>query len=67
MDSKVTSLIDKYGVTERTLKFLLAPKKQYINGEFVGAPDSLQVLEPYTGGLLAEVPLHYNPGRGGRR
>ena len=56
MDSKVTALIDQYGVTDRTRQFLLAPKKQYINGEFVGAQDYLRVLEPSTGGLLAEVP-----------
>lgn len=56
MDDKVAVLIDKYGVTERTLAFLLAPMKQYINGEFVTAADSLQVLEPSTGALLAEVP-----------
>ena len=56
MDNKVAALIDKYGVTERTLKFLRAPMKQYINGEFVTASESLQVLEPSTGALLAEVP-----------
>lgn len=56
MDAAVSALIDKYGVTERTLNFLQAPKKQYINGEFTGARDSLQVLEPSTGTLLAEVP-----------
>jgi phenylacetaldehyde dehydrogenase len=56
MDNKVAALIEKYGVTERTLKFLCAPMKQYINGEFVTATDSLQVLEPSTGALLAEVP-----------
>ena len=56
MDSKVAALIEKYGVTERTRQFLLAPKKQYINGKFVGARDNLQVLEPSTGALLAEVP-----------
>lgn len=32
METAVTVLIDKYGVTERTRQFLLAPKKQYING-----------------------------------
>ncbi len=56
MDDKVAVLIDKYGVTERTAAFLRAPMKQYINGEFVTAADSLQVLEPSTGALLAEVP-----------
>jgi hypothetical protein len=56
MDTAVTALIDKYGVTERTRQFLLAPKKQYINGEFVGAQDNLRVLEPSTGAFLAEVP-----------
>ena len=56
MDDQVAVLIDKYGVTERTLAFLRAPMKQYINGEFVTAADSLQVLEPSTGALLAEVP-----------
>ncbi len=56
MDNKVAALIDKYGVTERTLTFLRAPMKQYINGEFVTAVENLQVLEPSTGALLAEVP-----------
>jgi len=56
MDNKVAALIDKYGVTARTLKFLRAPMKQYINGQFVVAAESMQVLEPSTGALLAEVP-----------
>ncbi len=56
MDKKVAALIDKYGVTERTLTFLRAPMRQYINGQFVVAAESMQVLEPSTGALLAEVP-----------
>ncbi|MCZ6829242.1 MAG: aldehyde dehydrogenase family protein, partial [Gammaproteobacteria bacterium] len=56
MDQAVIDLIEKYGVTERTLSFLNAEKRHYINGKFVAGGEMMPVLEPCTGLLLAEVP-----------
>ena len=56
MEQAVKGLIEKYGVTERTLSFLNAEKRHYINGEFVAGGEMMPVLEPCTGALLAEVP-----------
>ena len=56
MDTQVSALLDTYGVTDRTRKFLASEKRHYINGEFVSGTAGIEVLEPCTGGVLAQVP-----------
>jgi phenylacetaldehyde dehydrogenase len=56
MDKQVVALLDKYSVTPRTRAFLEKEKRHYINGQFLVGQDMMPVLEPCTGGQLAEVP-----------
>lgn len=59
MDPKLITLLEQYGVTEGTRNFLDAPKKLFINGEFVDSEsdETLQILEPCTESVLANVPV----------
>jgi phenylacetaldehyde dehydrogenase len=56
MDRKVSDILQRFGVTERTREFLAGKKRHYINGEFVEGEEMMSVLEPCTGGTLATVP-----------
>lgn len=62
MDKKLQKLLDKYGVTNGTLSFLKAKKKLFINGKFENSQgdDSLQILEPCTEAVIANVPVAIN-------
>ena len=57
MDPKLITLLEQYSVTEGTRNFLDAPKKLFINGEFVDSEndETLQILEPCTESVLANV------------
>lgn len=58
MDSKVSSYIDQFGITDNTRDFLNATQKMYINGESVSAQanEVNKVFEPATGGFLTHIP-----------
>ncbi|WP_372832774.1 aldehyde dehydrogenase [Pontibacterium sp.] len=58
MDANVRALIDQYGVTADTLRFLDQPKRMFIDGEFInGNHPMARVEDPSTGGQLTEIPL----------
>ena len=59
MDPKLNTMLEQYGVTEGTRNFLEAPKKLFIDGEFVDSEsdETLQILEPCTESVLANVPV----------
>lgn len=58
MDANVRALINKFGVTAETERFLEQPKRMYIDGQFIdGSHQMAKVEDPSTGGLLAEIPL----------
>jgi len=58
MDQSIKNMMDLYGVTQRTERFLLCEQRMFINGEFVGAGDkeTIDVLEPSTSSYLTSVP-----------
>lgn len=56
MDDAVTTFINAQGVTEATSAFLARSKAHFIANEWHPSGESMAVLEPSTGGLLAEVP-----------
>lgn len=58
MDANVRALIDQFGVTNETLRFLEQPKRMFIDGQFIdGNHQMARVEDPSTGGQLAEIPL----------
>lgn len=58
MDKIVRQLIDRYGVTEHTRKFLDGPLGMYIDGRFCDAENgaTFDIIEPSTNKQLATVP-----------
>jgi phenylacetaldehyde dehydrogenase len=58
MDDRVKSFLADYTVGDATRTFLDSEKLMYIDGSFVSAGDGAtsEVLEPCTGGVLADVP-----------
>lgn len=58
MDTNVQSLIDKFGITPATQRFLDQPKRMFIDGQFVEGSHQMSLVEdPSTGGHFAEIPL----------
>ncbi|MEH6580209.1 MAG: aldehyde dehydrogenase family protein, partial [Amphritea sp.] len=58
MDANVRALIDQFGVTNETLRFLEQPKRMFIDGQFIeGNHQMASVEDPSTGGKLTEIPL----------
>lgn len=58
MDASVRTLIDQFGVTPQTRRFLDQPKRMFIDGEFVNAQHTMAPVEdPSTGGQVTEIPL----------
>lgn len=59
MDSTVASMIERYGVTPETRRFLAKEQKLYIAGRFVSSASGklFDVFEPSTTGRLTACPL----------
>ena len=58
MDQAIKNMIDLYGVTPRTERFLLSEQRMFIDGKFVAAGNRelIDVLEPSTACYLTSVP-----------
>ena len=58
MDQAIKNMIDLYGVTPNTERFLLDEQRMFIDGAFVdtGSRDTIDVLEPSTASYLTSVP-----------
>jgi len=58
MDANVHALIEHYGVTANTMRFLDQPKRMFINGQFIDRNHELaNVEDPSTGGCITQIPL----------
>jgi phenylacetaldehyde dehydrogenase len=58
MDLAIKNMLDDYGVTAATERFLLSDQRMFVNGEFVEADNSetIDVIEPSTASLLTAIP-----------
>ena len=58
MDQAIKNMIDLYGVTPKTERFLLGEQRMFIDGKFVDAAnrEAIDVLEPSTASYLTSVP-----------
>ena len=58
MDQAIKNMMDLYGVTQRTERFLVSEQRMFIDGEFVeaGGGETIDVLEPSTASHLTVVP-----------
>lgn len=58
MDQTVKDMLDLYGVTSETERFLLSKQRMFVNGEFVESGDkaTIDVVEPATASYLTAVP-----------
>jgi len=59
MDAAVAAMIDRYGVTDDTRRFLAKDQRLYVGGAWIEASDGARfdVFEPSTTGRLTMVPL----------
>ena len=56
----IESMLQTYGVTPETAAFLRDTQRMYINGEFVGIDETIDVTEPATASYLTSVPSASN-------
>ena len=58
MDQTIKDMLDVYGVTPDTERFLLSDQRMFVNGEFVaaGGNETIDVIEPSTASYLTSVP-----------
>ena len=58
MDQAIEEMMDLYGVTPETQRFLSSEQRMFVNGEFVeaGNKDTIDVVEPSTASHLTSVP-----------
>ncbi len=58
MDQAIKKMMDLYGVTPETERFLLSEQRMFVNGEFIeaGNKDTIDVVEPSTASHLTSVP-----------
>ena len=58
MDQAIKNMMDLYGVTPETERFLLSEQRMFVNGEFIeaGDKDTIDVVEPSTASHLTSVP-----------
>ena len=58
MDQAIKSMMNLYGVTPATERFLLDEQRIFVNGEFVeaGNKETIDVIEPSTASYLTSVP-----------
>ena len=58
MDQAIKNMMDRYGVTQRTERFLVSEQRMFIDGNFVeaGGGETIDVLEPSTASHLTVVP-----------
>ena len=58
MDQAIKNMMELYGVTQRTERFLVSEQRMFIDGEFVeaGGGETIDVLEPSTASHLTVVP-----------
>ena len=60
MDPAIENMLQTYGVTTETAAFLRDTQRMYINGEFVGIDERIDVTEPATASYLTSVPSASN-------
>jgi phenylacetaldehyde dehydrogenase len=58
MDQPIKDMLDDYGVTPGTERFLLSEQRMFVNGEFIdaGGNETIDVIEPATASYLTAVP-----------